>query len=96
MIKKRTEKARKMQRSRFKKLPYITNAEMSSEAVKKFCPLDSQCKTVLKQAVEQMHLSARSYFRILKMARTIADIEGENELGLKHVTEALQYRPDIE
>ncbi len=74
-------------------MPFITNSEMSSEAVKQFCPLEEGSKQLLKNAVEQMHLSARSYFRILKLARTIADLEENKMIQDKHIAEALQYRP---
>jgi len=92
-IKERVEKTRKIQAQRFKNMPFITNSEMNSEAVKKFCILEEDSKLLLKSAVEQMHLSARSYFRILKLARTIADLEENEIIKNKHIAEALQYRP---
>lgn len=92
-IKARVEKTRKIQKERFKNSPFITNSEMNSEAVKRFCPLKESSKQLLKNAVEQMHLSARSYFRILKLARTIADLEESEIIQDKHIAEALQYRP---
>jgi magnesium chelatase family protein len=92
-IKKRVEQARKIQQKRFKNKPFLTNSEMISEAVKKFCVVDNVSKQLLKNAVNQMHLSARSYFRILKLARTIADLEQSEEILSQHVAEALQYRP---
>jgi magnesium chelatase family protein len=95
-IKNRVGAARAIQQKRFKKLPILTNSEMSSEAVKNLCPIDSASANLLKQAVNQMHLSARSYFRILKLARTIADLEQAEQIRLDHVAEALQYRPKIE
>jgi magnesium chelatase family protein len=95
-IKQRVEKARQQQTKRFKEIPFITNSEMTSETVKQFCPLDDISKALLKNAVEQMHLSARAYFRILKLARTIADLSGEDNVLTPHIAEALQYRPKIE
>ncbi len=92
-IKARVERTRKIQKTRFKNMPFITNSEMSSEAVKRFCSLEENSKQLLKNAVEQMHLSARSYFRILKLARTIADLEENEIIQDKHIAEALQYRP---
>lgn len=92
-IKQRVEEARKKQRERFKKERFITNSEMSSEAVKKFCPVNEESKQILKNAVDQMHLSARAYFRILKLSRTIADIENSEKIETGHIAEALQYRP---
>lgn len=92
-IKKRVEAARKIQQARLKDSPYITNSEMSSEAVKRFCQVDEPSKQLLRNAVDQMHLSARVYFRILKLARTIADLSGEAKILTPHIAEALQYRP---
>ena len=94
-IKKRVETARKIQAKRFKKSPYITNSEMSSEAVKNFCAVDNISKQILKNAVEQMHLSARAYFRILKLSRTIADLDNNDIIKSSYVAEALQYRPKL-
>ncbi|PLX26804.1 magnesium chelatase [Candidatus Parcubacteria bacterium] len=92
-IKKRVEVARKIQAKRFAKLPIVTNTEMNSEMVKQFCVLDNESKQILKSAVEKLHLSARSYYRLLKLARTIADLEGQEAIYAKHVAESLQYRP---
>ena len=92
-IKIRIEEARKIQGNRFVNSSFITNSEMNSEAVKKFCPVDETSKKLLKNAVDLLHLSARGYFRVLKVARTIADLEKEINIGSKHVAEALQYRP---
>lgn len=95
-IKIRIEEARKIQKERFKNTPFITNSEMSSNAVKQFCELDNASMALLKNAVDQMHLSARAYFRILKLSRTIADLAGEERVAIGHIAEALQYRPKME
>ncbi len=95
-IKKRVEKARMIQHDRFKNDPYLVNSEMSSEAVKKFCKIDENSSQLLKNAVDQMHLSARAYFRILKLARTIADLADSADIDSGHVAEALQYRQKTE
>jgi len=95
-IKDRVGQARKIQQQRFKDLPFITNSEMSSEAVKKFCQLNAGSKDLLRGAVDQMHLSARAYFRILKLARTIADLDQKEQIQTMHIAEALQYRPKVE
>lgn len=95
-IKNRVEKARTIQRDRFAGLSFKTNSEMSSEAVKEFCTFDVTSARLLKSAVDQMHLSARSYFRVLKIARTIADLSGEKAVSSQHIAEALQYRPKID
>jgi magnesium chelatase family protein len=92
-IKKRVEAAREKQKRRFEKTSFITNTEMSSEAVKDFCRLDNECRELMKKAVEKLHLSARSYFRIIKLSRTIADLDGGDDIAVKHLAEALQYRP---
>ncbi|MBA4319629.1 MAG: magnesium chelatase, partial [Flavobacterium sp.] len=92
-IKERVQQARKIQQKRFANLPFITNSEMSSEAVKNFCQLDNTSVNLMRNAVEQMHLSARAYFRILKLARTIADLSGIDKILTQHIAEALQYRP---
>ena len=95
-IKKRVETARARQRERFNGLSCITNSEMSSALVKKFCVLDLQSRELLEQAVRRLSLSPRGYFRIIKVARTIADLEGSEELGIGHVAEALQYRQKLQ
>jgi magnesium chelatase family protein len=95
-IKQRIEQARNLQLNRFKNSIFLTNSEMSSEAVKQFCQVDSASINLLRNAVDQMHLSARAYFRILKLARTIADLTSEKKILTPHIAEALQYRPRID
>ena len=95
-IKVRIEAARKIQAERFKNTPFITNSEMNSEAVKDFCQIDDSSYQLLRSAVDQMHLSARAYFRVLKLGRTIADLAQEEKILTPHIAEALQYRPKIE
>lgn len=93
IIKQRIQKARNIQTERFKNTSFFTNAEMTSEITKKFCNLNEESKQIIKNAVNQLHLSARSYFRILKLARTIADLEQKNNIETNHLSEALMYRP---
>ena len=100
-IRRRVEKAREIQQKRFsasrgKDNNIVTNAEMSSRQTKEFCQIDEKSAQLLRQAVTQLNLSARSYFRILKLSRTIADLAGEENIKLDHVAEALQYRPKVE
>ncbi len=95
-IKLRVEKARKIQRLRFADSPFLTNSEMSSETVKQYCQLETISVDLLRNAVDQMHLSARAYFRVLKLARTIADLSDEEKILTQHLAEALQYRPKME
>lgn len=92
-IRRRVQEARDRQTKRFKKTDIICNAEMTNRAIKKLCPLSSECLRLLRQAVSQLALSARGYFKIIKIARTIADLAAEKEITSAHIAEALQYRP---
>lgn len=95
-IRTRVENARKTQNERFKNLPYHTNSEMRTKDIREFCKLEEESKELLRQAVEKLHLSARSYYRILKIARTIADLENIKDIETKHVAEALQFRARVD
>jgi len=88
--------ARFLQNKRFKNVAYLTNAEMGVQAIKDFCVLDKAGQKLLLLAGEKMKLSARVYFRILKLARSIADLAGEKHILTSHLAEALQYRPRLE
>ena len=92
-IRERVEKAREVQQERFKDKKIISNSEMSSQDVKEFCKINNQTVDILRTAVSQFQLSARSYYKILKLARTIADLEEKEIIESAHVAEALQYRP---
>lgn len=94
-IQERVQKARNIQAERFKNLKITANSEMSNEQIKKFCILDAKTKELLKQAVNHFQLSARAYCRILKLARTIADLDKKRQIVSTHIAEALQYRPKI-
>ncbi len=94
-IRKRVQSARNIQNKRFKDLKIITNSEMGSKQVEDFCNATEESLTVLKNAIKQFHLSARSYFRVLKLARTIADLDKKDKIERQHIAEALQYRPKI-
>ncbi|HTW96647.1 MAG TPA: ATP-binding protein, partial [Candidatus Methylomirabilis sp.] len=91
-IRERVTKARAIQAERFKKDKFIANAEMSSEKVRQCCALNDEAKKLIAAAVSSLNLSARAYFRILKLARTIADLEEKREISPTHLAEALQYR----
>ena len=91
-IRERVEKARITQRERFKNLGIITNSEMNSNQIREFCPLDNSCIEILRSAISSMHLSARSYHRLIKIARTIADLSGLEKIEPMHLAEAVQYR----
>jgi magnesium chelatase family protein len=90
-IRKRVLKARDQQHQRFKRKDRI-NAYMSPKGIKAHCALDSDCEAFLKSAMSEMSFSARSYDRILKVARTIADLEDKDSIQTHHLAEALQYR----
>jgi len=91
-IQARVVAARERQTRRFRELPIETNAEMNNKLIRRFCPLASEAEQLLKQAISQFDLSARAYFRVIKVARTIADLAGEEKIGSSHIAEALQYR----
>jgi magnesium chelatase family protein len=92
-IRKRVTAARDIQAERFKEFENIHyNAQMSSKQIRKYCALDDASKNLLKTAMERLNLSARAYDRILKVSRTIADLEGVNDINGTHLSEAIQYR----
>ena len=91
-IRMRVEKARKIQNARFANFPIVTNSEMGSEQIQKFCQLSDACKELLRNAVNTYKLSARAYHRIIKLARTIADLAGRDMIEPMHIAEAVQYR----
>ena len=92
IIRERVEKARRVQSERFAGSRCVTNSEMESDQIKQFCVLDPGSLELMKSAVSSMHLSARSYYRIIKVARTIADLNGNDTIGANHIAEAIQYR----
>ena len=96
LVKARVQKARQAQTTRFKELPFTTNSDMTSEFVRHFCKLDKSAKKLLKEAISRLNLSSRSYFRLLKIARTIADLSTSEMILTAHLAEAIQYRPKVE
>lgn len=92
-VKKRVQSAREIQNRRFRGLKIKSNSEISSKHIKEFCRLDPTVEKMIAQAVDQMKLSARVYHRLLKIARTIADLENSDLISQNHIAEALQYRP---
>ncbi len=94
-IRKRVKMARKIQEKRFEKDDIYTNAQMKNRHIKKYCSLTKEVEQLLKQAGLKFQLSARSYMKMIKVARTIADLEGKQEISVSHMAEALQYRPKI-
>lgn len=93
LIRDRVARARDVQRRRFRSSTIHVNAHMSAKHVTQYCQVDSASHALLQQAVDQLHLSARGYVRVLKVARTIADLAESENILLNHVAEALQYRP---
>ncbi|MCU0287296.1 MAG: YifB family Mg chelatase-like AAA ATPase, partial [Acidobacteria bacterium] len=94
-VRARVIQARNIQLERFKQLNrdnIFANGQMTNVEIKKFCILDHESERLLKLAVEKLNLSARSYFKILKIARTIADLSGDSNICQAHIQESLQYR----
>lgn len=88
----RVEAARKMQLERFVDEDITTNAEMNNKMIDRYCPLSDDCRTVMGKIMERMELSMRAYYRIVKVARTIADLENAGEIESRHLVEAASYR----
>lgn len=91
-IRERIVKARKIQAERYKDEGILTNTELSSKLIKKYCTLSEKSSDILKTAAQKYNLSGRKYNRVLKLARTIADLEGSNDISEIHISQALQYR----
>jgi magnesium chelatase family protein len=94
-IRTRVMAARARQTDRFAQGPLMTNADMGPREIGTFVPLDATSEAILARAVQQLQLSARAYHRVLKLARTIADLEHCDQVEANHLAEALQYRPRI-
>jgi magnesium chelatase family protein len=92
-IRARVQSARQRQLERFSGTNIICNADMRVAEVRKFCKLDETGDSLVRAAMSQLNLSARAYHRILKLARTIADLAGSEQIQTPHLAEALQYRP---
>lgn len=91
-IKKRVDKARAIQLERFDGQGIYSNAQMSAKLIEKYSPLNDDCKNLLEMAYSKLGLSARAHSRILKVARTIADLDGSESIQTNHIAEAIQYR----
>ena len=95
-VAERVARARRTQLARFAaagtRHPVYCNAQMGPQLIRKFCPVTSQSDEILRAAIDRLGLSARAYHRVLKVARTIADLEGKESIQPSHITEAVQYR----
>jgi magnesium chelatase family protein len=92
-IQLRVQESRQRQLLRFKGTTIVGNAQMSTSQVKKMCPLSEDCKQMLYQSVSTLQLSARSFFKIIKVARTICDLSDQKDITIEAIAEALQFRP---
>ena len=91
-IKERINKARSRQSMRYTGIPGMCNARMGQQELRRYCELTDDCAELMRQAFDALNLTARSYDRILKVARTIADLEGAEQINPQHLAEAIQYR----
>lgn len=91
-IKERIEKARQIQKERYKEYEINTNSELTSQLIERFCKISDASKVILENYFEQNKISVRSYFKILKIARTIADLSAKEMIEEIHILEALRYR----
>lgn len=91
-IRRRVEKVRKLQYERYKNKKIFTNSQLTSKLIKEFCPMTEEAKKLLKISIEKLNLSARAYDRIIKVARTVADMEDKEIIDTTHISEAVQYR----
>ncbi len=92
-IRQRICAARERQQARFQGTRLLSNSDMGAAEIHDYCPLDSTGQSLMKAAVRQLNLSARGYHRVLKLARTIADLAGSEQIAPAHLAEAIQYRP---
>ena len=91
-IRKRVVKARKMQAERYKHDGILTNSELSNKLIKKYCELSNKSLEMMQAAAKMYQLSGRKYNRILKLARTIADLDGSEKISESHISQAIQYK----
>jgi len=92
IIRERIIRARKIQKKRFTKEKILTNGEMGSSEIKKYCKLNDEALSLLKQAISRLSLSARSFHKTIKIGQTISDMKDEDSISVESIAEALQYR----
>lgn len=92
VMRDRVNKARKIQLERYKNFNIYSNSELTPKLIEKVCKLNEASKVILRKSFENLNLSARAYTRILKVARTIADLDGSKDIESIHLVEAIQYR----
>lgn len=91
-IRARVCACRKIQKTRYRNKSYRTNAKMSPKDIKAFATPDERGKKLIEMAMKELHLSARAYYKILKIARTISDLDNSEQIQSEHIAEAIQYR----
>ena len=92
MIRERVQRARMIQRERFAGSQVFCNAHMRSKEIKDYCPMDEPTRDMLRSGLERLGLSARAYDRVIKVARSIADLSQSDTILPRHISEAVQYR----
>ena len=95
-VRSRVQQARDKQTLRYKGTTINSNAELTNKTIKQYCQLSDECVELLRKAVSTLGLSGRSYYRIIKLSRTIADLADEENIQAQHIAEALQYRPKVD
>ncbi len=91
-VKQRVQSARKMQLERYQGTGMTANAQVTGKMLQTYIPLDDVCTNILNKAVQKLNLSMRGYVRVIKVARTIADLQGKKEVQKEHILEAISYR----
>ena len=91
-IREQVVAARKAQLERFEGSSILYNAQMTSRQIREYCPLDAECMNLLKISVNEMGLSARAHDKVLRLSRTIADIDASDQIKIEHLSEAVNYR----
>jgi len=91
-IRERVNRARNLQLNRFKEEGIYCNSQMDKSRIKEYCSINEESKTLLGLAIDKLGMSARAYDKILKVSRTIGDLEGSSSIETPHISEAIQYR----